>query len=267
MHNQKLQTQDRLAFIESLEIPSREEIEALPGGGDIPPDPAGTVDGVPTADPDKPSGFVNQGSLVSFVTGLNPQNQADVLNSTLLAQLAATKKHDRQKKTADWYAFYHMVLENLGWVVQGFQFQEYHASGSKATVEAAVADVLAAAASGAQLAVIEQTIAAAKALAKNKDGRLVIFESNSQDGPVGNVQIGACAESGDLVAFSIGAFSFEASHTDSSFLFLDFSSADVKILQAAQVMTLNREIYSGNRAAVVDKLAGNAKKLIASLDI
>lgn len=36
------------------------------------------------------AGFVDDGSLMSFVAGVSPQSQRDALNSTLLAQLAVT---------------------------------------------------------------------------------------------------------------------------------------------------------------------------------
>ena len=45
-----------------------------------------------------------------------------MLNSTLFAQLAANKKHDRQNETTDWYNYYKYVLETVGWNVQSFEY-------------------------------------------------------------------------------------------------------------------------------------------------
>lgn len=42
------------------------------------------------------------------------------MNSTLLAQLAANKKFDRETDTANWYSEYANVLETVGWVVTSF---------------------------------------------------------------------------------------------------------------------------------------------------
>ena len=50
----------------------------------------------------KAQGLVGAGSLVSFTRELSGQNKEDVLNSTLFAQLAATKKYDRCKDTKQW---------------------------------------------------------------------------------------------------------------------------------------------------------------------
>ena len=43
-------------------------------------------------------GFVNGGSLASFTRQLSSVHRSDVLNSTLLAQLAASKYYDRNKE-------------------------------------------------------------------------------------------------------------------------------------------------------------------------
>src|SRR5690349_9812246 len=90
----------RLAFIRELELPDLE-----PGGGDF---PAARVDDKNRA------GYVNDGSLVSFVAGLTAQQKSDTLNSVLLAQLAANTKFNRETQTRDWYDFFRTVLENVG---------------------------------------------------------------------------------------------------------------------------------------------------------
>ena len=41
------------------------------------------------------TGFVDEGSLISFSSVMNEQQKKDVLNSTLLSQLAANKKCNR----------------------------------------------------------------------------------------------------------------------------------------------------------------------------
>ena len=77
-----------------------------------------------------------------------------------------------------WYQYYRTVLENIGWVVQEFDFDRFNASGSQFTVDKAVLDILAAVATGDELAVAQQTIQAMKSLDAG-DGRLVLFESSS----------------------------------------------------------------------------------------
>lgn len=43
------------------------------------------------------------------------------MNSTLLAQLVANSRYNRQTNVDAWYAQYVSVLETLGWIVQKFQ--------------------------------------------------------------------------------------------------------------------------------------------------
>lgn len=79
-------------FIGSLELEGDEKYSE--------PAPA-----VMLADGDE-AAYVDAGSLVSFVAGVSGQHKSDALNSTLLAQLAANKKFDREKQTVEWYDFY-----------------------------------------------------------------------------------------------------------------------------------------------------------------
>ena len=88
------------------------------------------------------SGYVNDGSLVSFVAGVDKQFQEDVLNSTLLAQLAANKKFDREQDSRNWYTFYKTVLENVGWTLQGFGFTQFNVSGGSFSCDKAVLEIL-----------------------------------------------------------------------------------------------------------------------------
>lgn len=266
-----MQKENMVSFINSLELPPAElvhvgrkatiPIMSMIAAG-VP-----TTDGVATADPAKPSGFVNSGSLVSFVAGVSPQNQADVLNSTLLAQLAANKKFDREKNTTDWYAYYRNVLENVGWVVQAFQFDKYNVGGASVTVDKIVLDVLAAIATGNDLAVITTTLNAVKNLSKSNDNRIVLFDHASHGASNGNFQISSCAESGGQVAMKIGAFYFSSNQNVERFLWFNFSSSNSTIYKGAQDMTLNGKVFEQARTTVVTKLGDNAKNFVANLDI
>ena len=95
--------EERITFLTNLELDA-------PDLGDIPTIPHRL---------ENASAGVDAGSLVTFSGGVTEQNQADVKNSCLLA---ANKEYDREKQTEQWYRFYAEVLENVGWVIQEFQF-------------------------------------------------------------------------------------------------------------------------------------------------
>ena len=60
----------------------------------------------------------------------------------MLAQLAASKKFDRDTHQMEWYKKYREVLENIGFIVQDFQFSEYRITSQPFTVAEVVVDIL-----------------------------------------------------------------------------------------------------------------------------
>jgi hypothetical protein len=260
----------KMQFISALDLPARHEVHVgrtfasapIPLVGDGTP----TQDNVPTADPREPSGFIDNGSLVSFLAGVDRQSQADVLNSMLLAQLAANKKFDREKDTAQWYAFYHDVLENVGWVVQQFAFAKYEVAGTTATVDKVVLDLLTAIGTENGVAVARSTIAALKALGSD-DHRLTIFKESSHSAQNGNFQVSNCSNVGGVLKMSLGAFYFTSKQVDTQILFFGWSTSDTTIYQSGQSIVLDRDVYSQVRQSVVQKLGDHAKTFVDDLDI
>lgn len=215
---------------------------------------------------DGPSAAVDDGMLVSFVSELPASDQSDVLNSCLLAQLAANKKYNRESDTKNWYGFYRNVLENVGWVVQEFSFENYHASGDTFSVDQAVLALLASIATGNELAVVTEAMSALKALSSG-DQPLSIWNSSSHSQDAGNFQIAVCNKSGGNVVMKNGAFYFTTTETTDSFLWFHYSSSSMDLYQASQTMTLDEDIYSKVRQQVIDKLGDRATQFVADLDI
>ena len=245
----------RQRFIETLELPPiPEALRGISLGSVVQPEA------------DQPEGYVDDGSLISFVSGVSGQSRADVLNSTLLAQLAANKKYDRWKDTKDWYEFYVNVLENVGWVLQSFEFSEYQAHGATLEVDKAVLEILAAIASQDQIAVATETMNALKALSSD-DGKVVLFSTASSSLGSGSFQINAVNETNGAVAMGLGAFYFNSTQSTTRFLWFTYDSSDMDLFKAAQSVTLNLQIYDKVRQAVIDKLGQNATTFVADLDI
>jgi hypothetical protein len=82
-----------------------------------------------------PVGAVDGSLVETFVDGLKGRHLCDVLNVTLLAQLAANVKYDREAEPVPWTKYYTRVLENVGWVVLEFSFSgpRSHETGSACT--------------------------------------------------------------------------------------------------------------------------------------
>ncbi|MFE0106449.1 hypothetical protein [Streptomyces sp. NPDC059009] len=249
---QKQRVADSLQFIEGLEL-ELPEMSYFPAGMAL--------------QAEEESAAVVAGSIVAFTDGLNGQQKSDVLNSTLLAQLAANKKFDREKDTARWYGFYRSVLEQVGWVVPSFSFARLSAAGSRFTVDRAAIALLQAIATGREVAVAKAAIAALNALT-DRDRRVVLFESSSHSANLGNFQIAACGVSaGDTVVMKIGAFHFQTNERVTRVLFFSFPRASTTMYQAGQTLVLNEDVYAQVRAAVIAKLGDKANQFIDELEI
>ncbi|MBK8623025.1 MAG: hypothetical protein IPN79_15045 [Saprospiraceae bacterium] len=216
---------------------------------------------------DETSANAVAGSTVSFVTGFPKLQKYDVLNSTLLAQLAANFAFDRESETEDWYRKYTEVLENLGWVLQGFSFAKYNSASANFTMDKVVLNVIAAIATGGQLAVVSATLKALSEAAGD-DKALTLLDTNGSSGPAGNFQISAATIDNDLnVSMTLGAFYFKSTEHRTRFLFWSWSSTSVNMYYSAQAVTLNDQIYAMVRQAVIDKLGNNAQKYVADIQI
>jgi len=245
---------DRIEFIKSLDLaePTKELAAA-------------TTPTLAFTD-NEAAAYVDGGSLVSFVAGVSATHKSDGLNSTLLAQLAANKKYDRENDPVEWYKFYVSVLENVGWVVQEWNFTKFDASGSTFTVDKVIADVLAAIATGEDKKIVDETINAVKALDPG-DGRLTIWDQNSSSLDKGNFQISACSESDGVLVMKLGAFHFSTDETVTRILWFQFSTSRTELYKGGQTVNLNEEVYKQVRQAVIDKLGENAQKFVGDLEI
>lgn len=213
------------------------------------------------------AGYVVGGGAISFTPGVSRQHQEDVLNSTLLAQLAANKKFDRENQTREWYDYYRTVLENIAWVVGNFKFSKYDSTASSFTMDKVVLEIIAAIATGGQAEILLATL---NALESQDPGSkaITIFNSNGSIGEGGNFQISASTEdpSGN-VSLSLGTFYFKSTEHKTSFLFFSWSTQNIQFYTGAESVTLNEVIYQGIRQAVIDKLGEKAKNYVANLEI
>lgn len=214
----------------------------------------------------KAEGFVDAGSLVSFTSQLNGQHKEDVLNSTLLAQLAANKKYDRYSQTEDWYKFYTDVMSNIGWVMQSFKFDEYKSTQQDFKISQVVLQLLSALIGSDKelMEVVKETL---DGLAKSKEG-VTLFSSNSTSRKYGNFQILPCTvDKGNQVNVGFIASHFRASQVDSNYFFFSYAKQDITLFKSGQVFTLNEGVYAHVREEVKKKLGKRAKDFVHNLDI
>ncbi|NGO07513.1 hypothetical protein G5C60_07545 [Streptomyces sp. HC44] len=248
---EKQRVADSLQFIDGLEL-AAPEMRYLPPG---------------VALQEEQSAAVVAGSIVAFTDGLNGQQKSDVLNSTLLAQLAANKKFDRDEDTIRWYKFYSSVLEQVGWVVPSFSFAKLTVAGSRFTVDRAVIALLQAIAAPGEISVAKAAIEALRSLPE-RDRRVVLFESNAHSDKLGNFQIASCGVSqGDTVVMKMGAFFFNTTERVTRVLFFSFPRSSTNMQQSRTTLTLNEDVYAQVRDAIITKLGDRANTFIDDLEI
>src|SRR5580765_164568 len=77
-------------------------------------------------------------SLISFVSEVSVDNRADVLESTLLAQLGAKNKVPDETDVIGWYEAYIDILTKLGWTVEGGEVQHFSANANVVELQSVI---------------------------------------------------------------------------------------------------------------------------------
>jgi len=211
--------------------------------------------------------YVDKGALISFVSGLSQTHKDDVLNSTLLASLAANKKANPELDPRAWYTEYRTVLAKLYWNVQTVTWDRVKSTAVSFDVSTVIFELIEAMLGpGPVLALVKATIEKCKQLGEG-DGRVKLFDQNAHEAGKGNFQI-ACAQEDDAdVLLNFGAFYFNTKSRVTQVLWAKFASSETEFFNGAQTMVLNENGYARVREAVIDKLGQNAEDFIADLEI
>ena len=215
----------------------------------------------------EPSGKVVAGNVTSFVDSIPVTRQQDVLNSTLLAQLAANKKFDRERETEQWYSFYNETMSNVGWILGDYVFDRQQDAGTTIRLDTKSLQLVAKVASGNELNILSKSINGLKG--QSKDGKAItLFDNNGSGGSGGNFQLGSASlDTSENINLVNGAFYFQADRQVRRFLFITWEQSSVNFYAGAQRMILNDSIYGTVRQAVIDKLGDLVQQYVANIDI
>ena len=188
----------------------------------------------------------------------------DIQNSTLLAQLAATKKFPDKRDVGYWYQFYFDVLSNVGRDMQKFGFDEYKSHQASFKLSEVTLELL-----STLIGDDEQLLTVVKAtldsFAESPRGQ-TLFKANSASGRYGRFQVLPCTVKNGQVSLGSISVYFEANQVSENYFFYTYKSQDITMNKAAQVLTLDEDVYGGIRQAVSDKLK-NRPKYIQNLQL
>ena len=167
-----------------------------------------------------------------------------MLNSTLLAQLTASKHYDRNKETDKWYKKYLHVLGKIGWVVQEFEFKKYETNSQSMKFYEAIVDIVKAILSPSEIQAVKRVLESLRSPQNEQWWNVFVMKSTS---PSKNesFQVIPCHEDcSGWVVMTFGWFYFTSTARDERWLRFQYSSTDVHLFKATQVATLNEVTYS-----------------------
>jgi hypothetical protein len=245
-----------LEFIERLDLPDVTASRAL-GASEV------ELPGIPETGP---ALGVAAASLVSFDSSVSAQQRRDVLDSTLLAQLAASLRFDRDREAGMWHSYYVEVLTNIGWVIQSSQNRTYQAADREVSLEKAILELLASVITQVERMILEAALTAIRGLPA-ADGRVQLFENSSRTDRGGAFSVGVCRSEIDGPALAFGLFTFESSERAVRVLTFGFSSSSLTLGVQTGRLALNEAIYRGIQSAVSDRLAGHSAFFLSGLKI
>ena len=211
--------------------------------------------------------YVDGSSVVSFVGNVDSTARSDVLNSTLLAQLAANKKYDRFKDAKSWYKMYVSVLKRVGWFMSDFlDFKQYGVRDATVRVSDVMLMLIRSITRDPEVEAIQAALDALNSPANTH--WYDVYASNSSSANMGNTQILVCNQgsSGELTV-GMSGFQLFGISSNERWLWVKYQSAQCALFSSAQFANFNSDVYEKVRQAVIEKLGDNAEMYVGSLGV
>lgn len=251
-------TQDIVGYVSNLEVqpPSRR----------FPLFRSEATEAAPPVREGEEQAFLADKSLVSFISEVKGQNRKDVLNSALLAQMAANKKFPDEKDMLQWYQSFIEVLSKIGWNIEAAELSTFEASKNVFEIDKAIIEILTSALGGGYMPVIVKTLESIKAMSED-DHKIVAFEKNTHSLTKGCFQIALAIEKNDTVSMQLGTFLLTSTNKIKQILFFTSKKDKTKLQYTSRRGTLNSEAYGMVRDAVLQKLGANINAYVAEIEI
>lgn len=234
---------DRIEFIKQLEIETGEVYSKkrfTKGTGQVLPVKAG-----------EEQSFFNEKSLVSFASSVTGQLRSDVLQTILLAQMAANKQFPGQEKLFDWYNVFLSVLAKIGWIVENLNEQNYDSAKSEFELDNVIIDILSTAFGKNYILIIKKTLEAIKNM-NDEDKKIKAFEKNTRSVSQRGFQIALANEEAGVVAIQIATFMLDTSLDVRRILFFKTEKEDAGLQYIIKRATLNSAAYNGDLRKLVN---------------
>jgi hypothetical protein len=246
------------SFIVQAELPAPyPEILGEPAPGDTSP-----------FDAAKQQAAVVGSDVVSFVTEVTPEQRQDIINASLLAQLAANKRvPDPQdlKSIEDWYTAYFDVMSRIGFAVQSKGFAQYVEKADTFEAHEAIIEIVKTALAGAPAAIplVIKTLESLKNMSQDSPW-ITIFHRESRSANTARFQVSA-ADTGS--SLTVLAFGISAKATVTQVLLFKFKSNESTLQHNSSTLTINPAVLAAIRNDIAQKITKFSKDFVAGLDV
>jgi len=250
------------AFVDIVELPPAPPIDFNVAKAAQPAQPA--------LDVAKEQAAVVGGGVIAFVKGVTAEQRADIVNASLLAQLAAKKRVPSATTLAGvtaWYDSYFDVLANIGFAIQDKGFAEYHEQSDSFQAHKAILDVAALLLGGAPtaLALVKTTLEALQTMDASSPW-ITLFDRESQTANTARFQIGLVEQdAANGLLLTLIAFGLEARLDVTQVLFFKFRKNDVRLQHHSGKVTINAGLLAALRMDIADKLVAYAHDYVKRL--
>lgn len=202
--------------------------------------------------------FLAEKSIVSFLAGVSAAHRNDILNTILLAQMAANNKvPDHETRMLDWYqAFMDILEKSTFYVLQAEQVTHFESSKSVFEMQSAILGLLQASFTGNVAAILEKTMESIGKLA-GKDGRITAFDRNTHKAANGCFQIAAAAEENGVVSLQMGTFVISTTDKSTNILFIRTAKDETSLEYRSRQATFNAQGYTDTVRAKVEQILEN----------
>ena len=205
-------------------------------------------------------------SVMFFESGVNASNRADILESTLLAQMGAKAEVPDETNLTGWYKAYVEILSNIGWIVEGCDVKTFSAKAGTVEIQSVIIDILTAAFGADLVQMVRKTMESIKTLA-DSNGKLAAFENNTHSESNGSFQVAIVTQAGGAVSINLGTFLIVSTNKIKHILFINFSNDEAELQYASGKLTLDQTVYGNIRNLVRQKLSGRLTEFVSEIPI
>lgn len=211
--------------------------------------------------------FFVEKSLASFASTVTGQLRSDVLQTMLLAQMAANKQFPNQESMFDWYRVFLNTLAKTGWVIEGINEQDYRTARADFELDSAIIDLLSGVLGQGYILIIRKTLDAIKSMT-DEDRKIKAFDKNTKSVSQRGFQVSFANEEGGAVALQISTFLFNSTLDFRRLLFFKAESAATDFSYLIRKATLDTASYDDRiRKAVNDKIRHLLMTNISEIEI